>query len=161
MRHLAVAAMVAAVLACGGCATLVRGERQAVTFRTEPAGAQVEIDGRTYTAPAKVQLQRKGEYRVTVSKAGYRTVSFPMKAQWDALSLGNMLIPGGSIGFVADTVKGADRAFYQVATIRLPEAAADEPPLELENYRGRLVSREEYQRLYRADRDPERAFYFP
>lgn len=160
MRQLALGALMVAMLACGGCATVVRGERQAIKFRTEPAGAQVEIDGRTYTTPAKVELKRSGEYRVTVSKAGYRTVVFPMKAQWDAMSLGNMLIPGGSIGIVADTLKGADKAFYQVAVIQLPEGGGDEPPLELENYRGQLVTREEYQRLYKADRDPERAFYF-
>ncbi len=160
MRAAAMASVVGAMLGCGGCATLVRGEYQTVHFRTEPSGAQVQIDGRTVRTPAKVKLQRKGEYRVTVSKEGYRTVSFPMKAQWDGLSLGNLLIPGGSIGFVADTVKGSDRAFHQVAVIRLPEDKGDAGPLELDNYRGRLVTREEYERLYEADRDPERSFYF-
>ncbi len=143
-------------MACGGCATLMRGQTQKVTFETEPAGATVTIGGKDYTTPATVELKRKETYAVTVAKAGFRSVVFRLQAQWDGASLGNAVLPGGSVGFATDTTLGTDRAFRGFGKIKLPPAtAATTQPLALIHYRGKLLTQEEYDAALAAEAEEE------
>src|SRR5512140_3027390 len=102
MRHLNLLAIGMTFLAMTGCATAMRGTQQKMEVNTDPDGATVAIDDAKYTTPAKIVLKRKAEHTVVISKEGYRTVKFKMKAQWDGVSLMSLALPGGSIMFATD-----------------------------------------------------------
>jgi PEGA domain len=145
----------------GGCATLVRGTHQTLDFQTNPTAATVDIDGKSYVTPAKVDVARRHDYDVTVHKEGYRTVLFTIDPEWDGLSLvGNIILPGGSAGIVYDRMNGADRAFYQMAVIDLtPATQPTDPPMRLRNFKGHLLTDEQYAAALKADRNDRSQFF--
>lgn len=131
-------------LFAGGCATIARGGRQDMKFETDPPGATVEVDGQKYTSPTTVPVVRKGTHKIVISMAGYQSVTFDLKGKWDAVVLGNLIYPGGSIGLLVDMVSGADRKFDELAQIKLTKTEnPDAPPLELVNEKGKLVPKQE------------------
>jgi len=156
MRQAELVVAIAGMLLAGGCATIIRSDKQKLRFETEPPGATVTIGERRYTTPATVELQRKGEYTVVVSKEGCRTIKFDMRANWDGVSLLSWALPGGSIWLAMDTASGADRAFYAVPPIKLVPGDASAPPLEMRHYRGRLLSEQEYAALMEEERQQRR-----
>lgn len=137
----------------GGCATVMRGKEQGVRFQTEPPGATVQIDGKTYTAPATIPLKRGDKHQVVISHPGYRTVQFELAAQWDGASLPGMIVPGGSVMMATDAANGADKAFNDLEIIHLPP---DQPPstqpLLLYERRGKLMTQAEYDADLAAER---------
>ena len=154
-------ALCISLLLCGGCATLMRGTHQSLKITTDPGGATVQVDGRSYTTPAEVDLPRRQAHQVVISKPGYRTVEFKLDPQWDGMSLvGNMMLPGGSIGFVTDTANGADKAFFDLARVELvPTTRPSEPPLELKDYKGQLLTDGQYAQAVEADLNDRAQFF--
>jgi hypothetical protein len=149
------------VLLLGGCATLIRGPRQTLEFRTIPTGAQVKVDGRSYVTPVRVSLARKDTHDVVIKKWGYRTLNFTVDPQWDGISLvGNIIMPGGSAGIVVDRVVGSDRMFYALTTIRLiPSTQPDEPPIVLNDFKGHLLTDSEVASDIQAERRDRAQFF--
>ncbi|MDP9172901.1 MAG: PEGA domain-containing protein [Planctomycetota bacterium] len=146
---------------CGGCATLVRGTHQDMKFDSVPRGAIVEVAGKTYTTPSEIDLCRRDTYPVTISKPGYRTVKFDVTPQWDGISLvGNMILPGGSIGLVYDSSNGAARSFYKLARVVLvPATQPSEPPLVLNDFKGHLLTDDEFASAVQSDRRDRSQFF--
>jgi hypothetical protein len=131
---------------CGGCATVVRGDSQKVKFQTEPPNATVNVNGNIYPAPAEVTLKRKQAYDITIAAPGYQAIKFELKSSWDGASLGDILMPGGSVMLGVDTVSGADRSFFTLTTIKLTKADnPNAPPMTMYQYRGRIVNKVEYE----------------
>ena len=147
--------LLAALLLLGsfgtGCATLVRGDKQKLAFNTDPAGATVTVDDgkakQTVTTPATVPLKRKDKYAVEISKPGFQTVQFDLAAQWDGATIGNVVLPGGSLGAATDRASGADLQFYKLETIKLTPAASGATTQKLVQHRGKLYTDEEYQKV--------------
>jgi hypothetical protein len=135
---------------CGGCATVVRGDKQLVKLITDPPGADVVVDGNKYVSPADVTIKRKQKHEITISKDGYQSITFKLQAHWDAGGVGavalDAAVPGGSVLFVVDTLVGADRQFDKIATIKLPPAAVPPTtqPITLYEYKGQLLSKRDY-----------------
>lgn len=121
-------------------------------FETEPSGATVKVADGTYTTPAEVRLKRKNEYPVEISKAGYRPITFTLKAQWDGATLGNVILPGGSVGAATDRASGADLKFYQLEKVRLTPTTQSTAPMELVQYRGKLVTKAEFDKILEQER---------
>jgi PEGA domain len=142
------------LLACSGCATALRGEKQAVKFNTDPQGASVAIGkGVEVVTPSEVKLTRKDKHEVTISKPGYRTVKFDLTARWDGASIAGFALPGGSVSVATDRATGADLQFYKLETIKLiPSADPNAPALEMVHYQGRIYSREDYARVMEEER---------
>jgi hypothetical protein len=149
------------VLACTGCATLLRGTHQTLHIRTVPTAAAVSVDGHVYQTPVAVSLRRKETHRVVIEHIGYHTVAFSIEPQWDGVSLvGNLILPGGSFGLVADHVCGADMSFCELADIKLtPTTQPVEPPLVLIDYKGYLLNDMEVARAVDADRRDRAQFF--
>lgn len=147
----------------GGCATVLRGSHQTMTFATNPTGADVVVDEMTYKSPVSLSLRRKFSHPVTISMKGYRTVKFVIDPQWDGISLvGNIIMPGGSVGLVADRISGADLSFYQLAKINLPPelpGPKTEPPLVLNDFKGHLLTDAQVQQAVVADRRDRSQFF--
>ena len=130
-----------------GCATLLRGERQKMKFQTNAPNSTATIDGKPYTLPAEVPLKRNKPHTVVVAAPGFQSIQFDLKSQWDGASLPNIIAPGGSVLFAADTITGADRSFYTLATINLqPSSSASAEPMNMYQFRGRVLDRKDYDR---------------
>lgn len=154
--------MLAAVLGLAsvgtGCATL-RGSTQKLKFETEPTAANLTINGQKYTTPVVVELKRKEAHRVLIEKDGYRPIAFNMESTWDGASITDLAVPGGSALVGLSAVSGSDRQFYQVGKIKLEKASGPNPPvLELYGFRGKLMTKPEYDAAVKADREDKTAF---
>lgn len=107
MRH-GVSIMLSVALAwmSAGCATMVRGNRQDITFNTEPPGASVIIDGLQGTTPYTVSLDRNTNYVVKIIMEGYREEQVFIKKHFGWLTIfGNL--PWLLIGLSVDVASGS------------------------------------------------------
>jgi hypothetical protein len=146
---------------CGGCNTVLRGAHETMTFETVPTPATVIVDGKPYTSPAEMSLMRRLSHKVLIERPGYRTVQFSIDPQWDGTSLiGAIIIPGGSIGLVADRVSGADMMFYKLAVIQLvPTTQPEAAPLVLNDFKGHLLTDREVAEAIEADKNDRSQFF--
>jgi hypothetical protein len=153
MRHLSFLLLGVTLMFAAGCATLVRGDKQAMKFVTDPPGATVLVDGAIQITPATVQLKRNEEHPVTISLSGYRSVTFVLKSTWDGASLPGVILPGGSASVAADRASGADLNFYDLPKIKLePAMSENTPPLEMVQYRKQLLTKTVYDKVMEEER---------
>jgi len=90
-RRMAVIALVACLgVLSSGCATIVTGTRQAVTFTSDPPGATVNAGGYMTTTPGTLQLKRNRSYTVFVKKEGYQPASAFIGRTFNLWVLGNL-----------------------------------------------------------------------
>lgn len=144
------------MLLAGGCATALRGKTQGMRIQTDPAGAQAHIESLgdeaapksvTVVTPAKVELRRNQEHRITITKDGYHPVTVTLKPTWDGAAIPGFILPGGSVSVAADRVSGADLAFYPLPKITLtPATTPTTQPIELFQHRKKLLNREEHEK---------------
>ena len=97
-----------------GCASIVSGRQQTISFTSSPDDAVVTIDGKPIgKTPISTQLQRKGSSQiVTLEKPGYKTVTFQIKATVNGWFFGNLIF-GGLLGSSTDSSTGAINAYSQ------------------------------------------------
>ena len=73
------------------CAGIIKGTDQAVTFTSEPSGAEVIIDGMSMgTTPFSAKLKKNKFSTVMIKLNGYRTVSRPIEKSYDATAILNV-----------------------------------------------------------------------
>ncbi|HEY7087027.1 MAG TPA: hypothetical protein VH518_02995, partial [Tepidisphaeraceae bacterium] len=72
-----------------------------------------------------------------------------IKAHWDGASMGNIVMPGGSIGLGVDTLNGADKSFYPLATIKLNKSNSPTAtqPATMYFHRGKVMTKEERDKV--------------
>ena len=102
----AAALLVAAGLS-SGCATIVSGTDQNVSFDSEPEGATVRVAGKVIgQTPVSTRLDKNSDQTVSFEMDGYRTVSKSLTTKTDAWFFGNIII-GGLFGSTTDYASGA------------------------------------------------------
>ena len=112
MHHLQHAAAAALIVALGsGCATITRGTYEALVIESDPVGADAQLSiGMRCTTPCSIQVKRRGDIVVRLSKEGYETVHATVSSSVDgggsAGMAGNVLF-GGIIGAGVDAGTGA------------------------------------------------------
>lgn len=90
-----------------GCATIISGSTQEVTFQSEPEGATVKVNGRPLgKTPITIQLDKKSDQSLTFELDGYKTISTTLSTSLDPWFWGNIVI-GGLIGSTTDGISGA------------------------------------------------------
>lgn len=90
-----------------GCATIVSGSTQLVSFTSNPEGATIELDGRTLgKAPLTVTIKKKSGQRIAASLPGYKTVALPLETRQNGWFWGNIVF-GGFVGSTTDGISGA------------------------------------------------------
>lgn len=90
-----------------GCATIVSGTTQQVTFQSTPDGATVKVNGKPLgKTPLTIQLDKKSGQTLTVEKEGYKTFTTSMDTTLDSWFWGNIVI-GGVFGSTTDGISGA------------------------------------------------------
>lgn len=96
-----------------GCATIVDGKTQPVTFSSEPEGATVAVAGRVMgTTPLTVQLEKDKNLAVTFTKDGYKQYSTQLGTTVNGWFWGNIVL-GGVFGSTTDASTGAMYEFSQ------------------------------------------------
>ena len=111
--------LLAAFVALGGCATVIRGAKDTVKFESQPPGATVSAESISTdkigpivcTAPCKLELKRKREWKVDFTLEGYKPASGVLTPKVTgggvASGVGNV-VAGGIIGIGVDAGTGAN-----------------------------------------------------
>jgi hypothetical protein len=119
-------------LHAAGCATIVTGGNQSVTFNSNPDGATIKLDdtamGKT---PITLSLKKKAGQTLAFEREGYEPLTTQLTTKTNPWIFGNILI-GGLLGCSTDVVSGA---LYQYAPDRYmvtlqPVQSAFVQPLE-------------------------------
>ena len=123
-------------LIVSGCATMLSGADQEVTFRSKPAGARVTVTSfsqdRNYIveSPRTLRLNRKKNYIATFELPGYHTQTFPVSSEFgDALAgsvLGNIIL-GGGIGLLIDAGTGSNKNLPENIELELTKSGEPAP----------------------------------
>lgn len=130
-RILAGAALAAASVNVGGCATIMNGTHQDVMFQSEPEGAVIKIlGGRDCKTPCELEMKRGRDAKIAFDLPGYRPEYVYVQSRLGGSTFGN-IIAGGAIGGVLDVSNGASNRLYpRPVYIRLvPESSSDEAML--------------------------------
>lgn len=101
-----------AVFSLIGCASMFGDNSRVVSVNSQPAGATIKIDGRTYgQTPTVITLPTYiyGGKEIELHKDGYTDVTIPVNAEFQFVGLLNILFP---LGFVID---GADGDFVKIS----------------------------------------------
>jgi hypothetical protein len=111
------ASLLALALTSMSCASIIHGSTQIIDFNSQPAGATITIDGKTYgETPMAIPLKRNGRlsgqpdgktmYAVTISMDGYYPYDIKLKRELDGWFFGNIIF-GGLIGIIVDAASGS------------------------------------------------------
>lgn len=100
--------LIATILALSltGCATLLKGSTQEVAFASDPAKAQVYINGSYFgDTPFTMELDSSNSYTVEFRKSGYQSKSFLINSE---LGLGWVILDviSGFYPVVIDAITG-------------------------------------------------------
>ena len=92
-----------------GCATIISGTHQTVSFTSSPAGATVHVNGYIAITPATMSLKRGGGYQVRFRLAGYVDKTVELKSIDNWWLVGNAIFGLGGllIGAPIDILSGA------------------------------------------------------
>lgn len=81
----------AGLLLASGCVSIIKGTSQTLSFNSEPEGAEVLIDGKSFGfTPLAVSLKKNKYTVVTFKKKGYSTQTVPIESSYDGLALLNI-----------------------------------------------------------------------
>ncbi len=97
-----------------GCATAIKGTTQPIQVGSEPAGADILLDGvKVGQTPASIPVKRQHDHLLTVEKPGYYPENFALVRNVNVAVAGNILLGMGTmgvgslVGWGADAMSGA------------------------------------------------------
>ena len=91
----------------GGCASIMHGTSQEMTFQSSPEEVTVTVSGRVIgKTPVTSRLDKKSGQSVAFSKDGYRPVTMELTTTLDPWFWGNIVL-GGFIGSTTDGINGS------------------------------------------------------
>ncbi len=94
-----------------GCASIVTGRDQTLTFNSEPDGATVTVAGKVVgKTPLSVQINKGKNQSLTFEKEGYKTYTTQLSTTMNPWFWGNIVI-GGLLGSTTDGASGAINEF--------------------------------------------------
>ncbi len=91
-----------------GCATIMEGKQQSVTFNSIPSGADVYLNGKHLgKTPLNITIDKPKENgNLKFSKDGYKTLEMTVNKKMSSWLLGNIIF-GGTFGTTTDYASGA------------------------------------------------------
>ena len=163
MKRLSIASVLwpaGAVLALGGCATVVESERQVVVIETRSSGAELtgaqctltNPQGESFaTTPGRVWVRRSYDgLKILCEKPGYAPREALLKSDVKPTLLGNLIL-GGAIGFTLDHVSGSAYEYPSTVVVDLGPVVAGLPPAVDPATRRAEAAREALQRALAGD----------
>lgn len=105
IKKIAVAAtVVAATLALNGCATMFGDSNRTVSVNSQPAGANVFLNGQPVgVTPTQIQLAQVSGNYIQIQKAGYQSTNMPIATTFQGVGWLNILFWPG---FIVDAATG-------------------------------------------------------
>jgi hypothetical protein len=113
-------ALVLVAIVATGCASIVKGSEQKVSFKSEPseakvvitdvrAGKEIQVGSTPFTASLKrgAGYFKKAKYQVTFEKPGYKTEAITLEGTPGGWYLGGNLLVGGMGYLIVDPATGA------------------------------------------------------
>jgi hypothetical protein len=92
----------ALVFGLSGCATIFKGSDQAVTFNSEPSGAEVYVDGKMIgVTPITAKLRKNTYDTLMIKKDGYQTQTGVLEKKYDGVALLNIFWDLSTTDFVS------------------------------------------------------------
>lgn len=89
------------------CATIINGPDQKVTILSDPAGADIEINGvEAGKTPSTFRIVRAKDHEITLSKEGYHVHTVKLERSISAVSA-FYILPGGLLSAAIDTAEGS------------------------------------------------------
>ncbi len=113
-----------ALLALSGCALLVEGTSQEVSFTSQPPGAIFTVAGQSAVTPATLTVP-KDDYAIVFTKPGYRPASVDLRRQMSGWFVGSIFL--GVIASAVDLITGAWQRFQLEKVHVLLEPLPDTP----------------------------------
>ncbi len=90
-----------------GCASIVSGTTQEITFQANPEDVLVTVNGKVIgKTPTTVQLDKKSGQSVVFSKDGFKPITMQLETTVEPWFWGNIVI-GGLFGSTTDGLSGA------------------------------------------------------
>lgn len=103
---IAVIAAMAIASLCASCATVTRETTEQIQILSDPPGAEARTSmGFVCTTPCALQVERKDEFTVTISKRGYQSAQVPVSTKVNGG--GGAAFAGIGLIGAADTSTGA------------------------------------------------------
>ena len=88
VKYATIAMGLVALSFISGCASVINGVSQNLTFNSDPEGASVMIDGLEMgVTPVSLELPKNKYSNVLFRKEGYKTISVPLKKEFDAVAI--------------------------------------------------------------------------
>ncbi|MGB3723378.1 MAG: hypothetical protein WA979_11255 [Pacificimonas sp.] len=139
-KSVTLAAVAVAAMSLAGCATVMNGTNQPVSFDSDPSGAAIElVTGQNCVTPCQYELKRGKDSRVTFTKDGFEPATVYVQSRTGASTFGNVLA-GGIIGGVVDGSNGASNHLYpNPVYVRLVATGSTGEPLLLDK-KGEVIS---------------------
>jgi len=138
-----------------GCATIVKGNSQSLSVKTDPPGAACELarKGKTVAVvnptPGSTQVSKgAAALDVTCKKQGYLDATASASSSVQGWTLGNLLI-GGVVGLVVDAGSGALHEYQPEISLKLlPESFESEESRDtfFDTWRDEVMSQSESAR---------------
>jgi len=95
------------VIFSSGCASIVKGRYQEVSFQSMPDGATVTVDGRTLgKTPITANLLKSSGRIIIFEKDGYKPLTMSLETRMSGWFWGNIVL-GGFLGSSTDAATGA------------------------------------------------------
>ncbi len=95
------------VVTVGGCATIINGTHQAIKITSNPAPANVSVDGVDKgETPIVIKMKRDKPHTVQLDRPGFEPFEAAITAHSTDMIWGNLLILSPT-GFAIDLVSGA------------------------------------------------------
>lgn len=99
--------LVPVILAVTGCASIMSGTTQTVSFQSSPEGATVTVNGRIIgKTPISTALKKEKGQTLIFSLDGHKPVTLQLTTSLDPWFWGNIVL-GGFIGSTTDGLNGA------------------------------------------------------
>lgn len=107
VSHVTIAVFLICFIGLTGCATIVKGPNQQMSFTSEPAGASVVMGGRVLgQTPFTLLMKKKSDQSITFEKDGYKSQSIALSTRLEGWFWGNIVF-GGLVGSTTDGVSGS------------------------------------------------------
>jgi hypothetical protein len=120
-------------MTCTGCASIIDGTSQTLTFNTNPPEADCTLNrngvaiGNVKTPSGIVVKKTKDVINLTCKKDGYQDATTILPSEVEGATFGNIVL-GGFIGWGIDSASGADNHYPEITTLSLvPVEAAAKP----------------------------------
>ncbi len=107
MRTLALLSCLIFLFVLEGCASIVSGTKQEMSFQSNPDDVTVTVTGRVLgKTPLTVTIDKKSDQSVIFTKEGYKPMTMQLTTTLDPWFWGNIVL-GGFIGSTVDGLSGA------------------------------------------------------